>query len=262
MHPEESRVIHPTAQVAATARLAGDVAVGPYSVIGAEVQIGAGTQIGAHVVIEGPTRIGCNNRVYPFASLGGDPQDKKYNGGDSRLEIGDANTIREYCTINRGTAQGGGVTRVGNGNWIMAYVHIAHDCVIGDSTVLANNASLAGHVHIQDCVALGGFALVHQFCAVGTHAFVAASALVLKDVPPFVMAAGNPARPRGINVEGLRRRDFDGATMLAVRRAYRVVYRSGYRLAQARAVLEEAAGDPAAAQMAAFIAGSQRGLIR
>lgn len=255
-------MIHPTAQVAAGARLADDVVVGPYSVIDAQVEIGAGTQIGAHVVIEGPTRIGRNNRVHPFAVIGGMPQDKKYGGEATCLEIGDGNTVREYCTINRGTVQGGGVTRIGNDNWIMAYAHIAHDCIIASHTVLANNASLAGHVRVEDCAALGGFALVHQFCAIGAHAFVAASALVLKDVPPGVMAAGNPARPRGINLEGLRRRGFDAAGILAQRRAYRLVYRSGHKLAEARSLLADAAGDASAQRWAAFIARSQRGLIR
>ena len=193
-------LIHPKAE------LASDVEVGPYTVIGPDVMIGEGSWIGPHVVINGPTRIGRHNKIFQFASVGEIPQDKKYGGEPTLLEIGDRNVIREFCTLNRGTAQGGGVTRIGSDNWIMAYVHIAHDCQIGNHTIFANNASLAGHVVIEDHVILGGFTQVHQFCALGAHCFTAFGSGIAKDVPPYVMVAGHPAEPHGLNVEGLRRR--------------------------------------------------------
>ncbi len=256
-------MIDPTARVHPDARLAPDVEVGAYSVIGPQVRIGAGSVIGPHAVITGSTTIGRNNRVFQFASLGEVPQDKKYHAGeDTRLDIGDGNTIREFCTINVGTAGGGGVTRLGDDNWLMAYVHIAHDCLIGSHTIFANSSSLAGHVTVEDHVILGGFALVHQFCALGAHSFLGASSLVLKDVPPFVMAEGNSARPRGINSEGLRRRGFSTGDISTIRNAYKALYRSGLRLQEALAVLDGESDNPHVALMAAFVRRSQRGLIR
>ena len=226
-------LIHPTAVVDPGARIAADVIVGPYSVIGAHVEIESNCHIGAHVVIDGITRIGADNRIFPFASLGQDPQDKKYAGEATRLEIGRGNTIREYVTINRGTVQDRGVTRVGDDNWIMAYVHIAHDCQIGNHTVLANNATLAGHVHLGDYVTLGGATLVHQFCHIGEHAFTAFGARVNKNVPPFVTVSEGRARPRGLNSEGLKRRGFDDQRIRLLKEAYRLVYRSELPLEQA-----------------------------
>jgi UDP-N-acetylglucosamine acyltransferase len=256
-------MIDPTARVHPDAQLAPDVEVGAYSVIGPQVRIGAGSVIGPHAVITGNTTIGRNNRIFQFASIGEVPQDKKYHAGDdTRLEIGDGNTIREFCTINVGTVGGGGVTRLGDDNWLMAGVHIAHDCLIGSHTIFANSASLAGHVTVEDHVILGGFALVHQFCALGAHSFLGATALVLKDVPPFVMADGNSARPRGINSEGLRRRGFSTDDITTIRNAYKALYRSGLRLQEALAVLDGESDNPHVALMAAFVRRSQRGIIR
>lgn len=254
-------MIDPTARIHPDARLGAGVEVGPYCVVGPQVEIGAGTVLGAHVVLTGRTRLGERNRLFSFCVIGEEPQDKKFAGEDTLVQIGHGNTIREYCTINRGTVQGGGATRLGDDNWVMAYVHLAHDTNVGSHTVLANGASLAGHVRVADHAILGGFALVHQFCSVGEHAFVAASALVLRDVPPFVMASGNPAQPRGINQEGLRRRGFDAADTQAIRAAYRTLYRSGLKLSEAIAALD-ATGNAHAAAMAAFIRESQRGIIR
>jgi UDP-N-acetylglucosamine acyltransferase len=233
-------MIDPTARVHPDAQLAPDVEVGPYAVIGPQVRIGAGSVIGPHAVITGDTRIGSNNRIFQFTSIGEVPQDKKYRAGDdARLEIGDGNTIREFCTLNVGTVGGGGVTRLGDNNWLMAYVHIAHDCLIGSHTIFANSSSLAGHVTVEDHVILGGFALVHQFCALGAHSFLGASSLVLKDVPPFVMAEGN-----------------------SIRNAYKSLYRSGLRLQEALDVLDGESDSPHVALMAAFVRRSQRGIIR
>ena len=255
--------IHPTALVDAGARLAADVEVGAYSIIGAEVEIGPGTRIGPHVVIDGPTRIGRDNRIWQFASLGGDPQDKKHAGERTELVIGVGNTIREFVTINRGTAQGGGTTRVGDDNWIMAYVHIAHDCSVGDHTVLANNVTLAGHVEIGDHVVMGGFAGVHQFCRVGPHAFAAMYAAINRYVPPFCYVAGQFAEPRGVNIEGLKRRGYSAARIAAIKRAYRALYMAGLSLAEARTRLGELASDSAdVAQMLHFVETSQRALVR
>jgi UDP-N-acetylglucosamine acyltransferase len=226
-------VIDPRAVVHPTACLAPDVEVGPFTVIGPAVEIEVGNWIGPHVVIQGPTRIGRHNRIYPFASLGEMPQDKKYGGEKTWLEIGDRNTIREFCTINRGTVQDAGVTRVGDDNWIMAYVHIAHDCQVGSRTVFANGASLGGHVKIGDDVALGGFVLVYQFCRIGAHSFCGFACGVHKDIPPFVTVAGYRAEPRGVNAEGLRRRGFPADEIRAIRQAYRLLYRSTLRLEEA-----------------------------
>jgi len=229
-----TRVIHPTAIIDASARLASNVEVGPYTVIGADVEIGAGTSIGPHAVIKGPTRIGRENRIYQFVSLGEIPQDMKYRDERTSLEIGDNNTIREFCTFNRGTVQDAGVTRVGNDNWVMAYVHLAHDCQVGNHTVFANNAQLAGHVHVGDHAILGGFTVVHQYVRIGAHAITAMGTIVLQDIPPFVTAAGNTAKPYGINSEGLKRRGFSLEAIAQIKRAYKNLYRSGLSLEDAR----------------------------
>ncbi|MDQ2972406.1 MAG: acyl-ACP--UDP-N-acetylglucosamine O-acyltransferase [Rhodanobacteraceae bacterium] len=254
--------VHPTAIVDARARLAADVAVGPYAVIGPDVEIAGGSSIGAHALIEGPTRVGHDNRIGAYAAVGGDPQDKKFAGERSELIIGDGNTIREFVTINRGTGEGG-ATRIGDDNWIMAYVHIAHDCTVGDHTVLANNATLAGHVEIGDYVVLGGFSGVHQFCKIGPHAFAAMFAAITRDVPPFVYVAGQFAVPRGVNAEGLKRRGFSAERIAAIKRAYRTLYMSGKTLAEARALLDQQA--PASEDVRAlvvFIDRSERALVR
>ncbi len=256
-------MIHPSAIIEAGAQLGENVAVGAYSIIGEHVEIGDHTIIGPHVVISGRTRIGCDNHIYQFCSLGEAPQDKKHGGEPTRLEIGDRNTIREFCTFNLGTALDAGVTRMGNDNWIMAYVHIAHDCQVGSRTIFANNAQLAGHVHIGDWAILGGFTGVHQFCRIGAHAMTAAASVVLQDVPPFVMAAGNSASPFGINAEGLKRRGFSPEALLALKRAYRTLYKSGLMLEEARARLEEdAVAHPEIQALLDFLAISKRGIIR
>ncbi len=226
-------LIHPTAVVDPAARIAADVIIGPYSVISSDVEIDTNSWIGAHVVLSGSIRMGSHNRIFPFASLGSDPQDKKYKGENTCLEIGSNNTIREYVTINRGTVQDAGVTRLGDGNWIMACVHIAHDCQIGSHTVLANNATLAGHVQIGDYATLGGASLVHQYCRIGEHAFTAYGARINKDVPPFVMVCEGKARPRGLNVEGLKRRGYSEDRIRLLKEAYRILYRSELSLDQA-----------------------------
>jgi len=256
--------IHPTARVDPGARLGENVTIGAYTIIGADVEIGDGTWIGPHVVINGPTRIGRENRIFQFTSLGEMPQDKKYGGEATRLEIGDRNTIREFCTFNRGTVQDAGVTRIGNDNWIMAYVHIAHDCQVGDHTIFANNAQLAGHVHVGDWAILGGFTGVHQFVRVGAHCITGVGSVVLQDIPPYVMAAGNPAAPHGINSEGLKRRGFAPETIAAIKRAYKTVYRSGLKLDEAAAKIaaEAQAGVAALAPLAEFLATPGRGIIR
>ena len=256
-------LIHPTAVIHPGAKLAADVKVGAYSVIGEHVSIGAGCEIGPHVVIEGVTTLGCDNKVFQFASVGSAPQDKKYAGELTRLEIGDRNTIRECCTINTGTVQDGGLTKLGNDNWIMAYVHIAHDCMIGNNTILANNATLAGHVHLGDWVFLGGFTTIHQFCKIGAHAMTAFTAAVSQDVPPYVTAAGNRAKPAGINSEGLRRRGFSSDAIMAVKRAYKTLYRQGLTLEEARLQLQEQGQSyPEVQLFVDFIAAAERGIIR
>lgn len=256
-------MIDPRAAVDPAAELADDVRVGPFAVIGPEVKIGAGTRVGSHAVIQGPTRIGRDNHIHAFASVGTDPQDKKFAGEKTRLEIGDGNTIREFVTINRGTSGGGGVTRLGDDNWIMAYVHVAHDCLIGSHTIFANNATLAGHVTVEDHVILGGFTLVHQFCRLGAHGFTAMGAAINRDVPPFVMVAGQMATPRGINTEGLRRRGFSAARIMPIRRAFKTLYRSGLRLEQALEKLRADGGDNADIRLLTdFIAQSQRSIVR
>jgi UDP-N-acetylglucosamine acyltransferase len=251
-------IIHPEA------RLAEGVKIGAYSIIGAGVEIGKGTEIGPHTVITGPTRIGADNRIFQFCSIGADPQDKKYHGeSESSLEIGSGNTIREFCTINRGTRDGGGVTRIADDNWIMAYVHIAHDCLVGSHCIFANHATLAGHVLIEDFVILGGFTGVHQFCRVGRHSFTAIASVVVKDIPPYLIVSGNVAQPSGLNREGLKRHQFPADTVKALRQAYKTVYREGLVLREALERLQPLAADCAeVAIFAEFISASGRGIAR
>ncbi|MFO1234279.1 MAG: acyl-ACP--UDP-N-acetylglucosamine O-acyltransferase [Rivihabitans pingtungensis] len=255
--------IHPTAIIAPGAQIDASVEIGPYAVIGEHVSIGAGTRVGPHTVIEGHTTIGRQNQIFQFASLGAAPQDKKYAGEPTRLEIGDNNTIREFCTFNVGTVQDGGLTRLGNDNWVMAYVHIAHDCIVGDHCILANNATLAGHISIGDHVFLGGLTAVHQFCTIGAHAMTAGGSIVVQDIPPYVTAAGNHAHPAGINSEGLRRRGFDAEQISRIKRAYKQIYRQGLSLEDAKAAITEAAADaPELALFVDFFARAKRGIIR
>jgi UDP-N-acetylglucosamine acyltransferase len=256
-------VIHSTAIVHPGARLGADVSVGAYSLIGEHVEIGDGTAIGPHTIVEGPTRIGRENRIGSFSVLGGPPQDKKYAGEPTRLEIGDRNTIREYCTFNRGTTKDARVTRIGDDNWIMAYVHVAHDCQVGSNTVLANNAQLSGHVHVGDWAILGGFTGVVQFIRIGAHVMVGGGTILRQDVPPYVTVAGNPAKVFGINSEGLRRRSFGPDAIEALQRAYRTLYRSGLPLADAQAALaEQARGIPEVALLVDFLNTATRGIVR
>ena len=256
-------MIHATAIVDPAARIGANVSIGAYSVIGAGVEIGEGTTIGPHVVVEGTTRIGRDNRIFQFASIGAIPQDKKFGGEDSQLVIGDRNFIREFVTLNRGTGEGGGATRIGNDNWIMAYVHVAHDCTVGNNTVFSNNATLAGHVTVGDYAILSGFAGIHQFCRIGAHAFVGMGCLVNGDVPPFVMVAADYGRPRGINSEGLKRRGFDADRIAAIKRAYRTLYLGNRSQAEARAELAAMAADSKdVAVMLDFIEASERPLVR
>ena len=256
-------MIDATAVIDAGAEIADDVCIGPYSVIGENVVVGAGTTIGPHVVITGDTRIGRDNTIFQFASIGADPQDKKYAGEPTRLEIGDRNTLREFVTINRGTAQDEGVTRLGDDNWIMAYVHIAHDCQVGNQTIFANNASLAGHVTIGDYVILGGFTLVHQFCSLGPHSLTAFSTGISMDVPPYVTVGGNPARPCGLNAEGLRRRGFPEETRKLLKQAYKTLYRENLSLQDAIVVLKGQVETCAElGVLVSFLESQTRGIIR
>lgn len=258
-----SAQVHATAIIDPLARLADGVTIGPYAVIGADVEIGPGTSVGPHTVIEGPTRIGAENRIFQFCSIGAAPQDKKYAAEPTLLEIGDRNTIREFCTLNRGTVQDTGLTRVGNDNWIMAYVHIAHDCVVGNNTIFANNAQLAGHVKVGDFAILGGFTVVHQFVRIGAHSMTAMGTILLQDLPPYVTASGNPAQPHGTNSEGLKRRGFSAEGISAIRRAYKTLYKSGLRLDEAREQISAERPDHAELDLLSeFIADSGRGLIR
>lgn len=262
-------LIHPTAVVASEAELDSSVTVGPYTVIGPHVKVGAGTTIGAHCVLEGHTTIGRDNHIFQFNSLGAIPQDKKYAGEPCELVIGDRNTVREFCTFNIGSPGDAGVTRVGNDNWIMAYVHLAHDCQVGNHTIFANNSQLAGHVHVGDWVILGGFTVVHQFVKLGAHSMTAMCSLLFADLPPFVMCQGQPAQARSMNFEGLRRRGFSPERIAAVKAMHKALYRDGLTLEQAQAQIAalnashpEAAPD--AAMMLAFLAQTtpQRGIIR
>lgn len=255
--------IHPTALIDATAELDSSVEVGPYSVIGANVKIDAGTRVAGHVIINGPTTIGKNNHIFQYSSLGEAPQDKKYRDEPTLLEIGDNNTIREFCTFNRGTIQDKGTTKIGNDNWIMAYVHIAHDCQIGNHTIFANNSSLAGHVDIDDYAILGGFTLIHQFCKVGSHVITAVGSVVFKDIPPYVTAAGYDAKPHGINAEGLKRRGFTSDSILQIKRAYKALYRNGLTLEEAKIELAAMqATTPEIGLLTDFLNVSTRGIVR
>ncbi|HEX4333789.1 MAG TPA: acyl-ACP--UDP-N-acetylglucosamine O-acyltransferase [Usitatibacter sp.] len=256
-------MIHPTAIVDGKARLAANVSVGPYTVIDGEVEVGEGTTIGAHNLITGRTRIGRDNRIFHFCSIGEANQDKKYNGEPTAVEIGDRNTIREYVSINRGTAQDAGVTRLAHDNWIMAYAHIAHDCQVGSHTVFANNATLAGHVEIGDHAVMGGFVGVHQFVKVGAHVMAGISSVITQDVPPFITVAGNPTAPHGVNAEGLKRRGFSAEGIAALKRAYKTLYKSGLSLADARAELDrQGIESPEVRAFADFIGRSKRGILR
>lgn len=256
-------LIHPTAVISADASIGDDVRIGAYTVVGANVEIGSGCEIGSHCALKGPTTLGPNNRIYPFASIGDDPQDKKFAGEDTRLEIGSGNTIREYCTINRGTTQDEGVTTIGNDNWIMAYAHIAHDCLLGDNIIMANASTLGGHVSIGDYAMLSAFAAIHQFCRVGAHSFVGAYGGIGKDVPPYVLVFGTPPKPRGINSEGLQRRGFTSEQIRNLKEAYRLLYRSDSLVADAVVQLGERVDEqPELRILIEFIEKSERGLIR
>ena len=256
-------MIHPQAIIDPSAIIADGVSIGPFTVIGANVEIGEGSTIGSHVVIDGPTRIGCDNKIYSFAAIGGDPQDKKYAGEPTRLEIGDRNVIREYCTISRGTVQDNSVTRIGDDNWIMATVHIAHDCQVGNHTIFANSVTLAGHVTIGDYVILGGFTLVHQFCQLGAHCFTAMNSVISKDVLPFLMVSGHMAKPHGLNTEGLKRRGFSSESLAELRRAYKTIYRSNLTLEQAMEQLEpQSQSCKEVGQLLEFLKGTTRGIVR
>ncbi len=255
--------VHPTAIVHPAAKLGRGVEIGPYSMVGEHVEIGDNTVIGPHVVINGHTRIGVGNRIFQFCSIGEIPQDKKYSGEPTRLEIGDRNTIREFCTFNCGTAQDAGVTRLGNDNWIMAYVHLAHDCQVGNQTIFANNTQLAGHVQVGDWAILGGFTVVHQFVRIGAHSFTAMGTILLQDLPPFVTASGNPAEPRSINAEGLKRRGYSAGAVGAVKRAFKTLYKSGMTLEDARAAIAgDAAAVPELSTLSVFLDIPGRGIIR
>ena len=254
---DQRAVIDPAAELAA------DVSVGPYTIIGADVEIGPGTSIGPHTVINGPTCIGRDNRIFQFGSIGEAPQDKKYAGEPTRLEIGDRNTIREFVTINRGTIQDEGVTRLGDDNWIMAYVHVAHDCCIGNQAILANNASLAGHVRVDDFAILGGFTLVHQFCAIGAHALTAFGSGISKDVPPYMTVGGSPARAYGLNMEGLRRRGFSADSRKVLKAAYRTLYRENLSLQDAVLQLkQQAIAHRELDILVTFLEQQTRGIVR
>lgn len=256
-------MIHKTAIIDSHAELAADVKVGAYSIIGPNVKIDAGTCIESHCVINGPCQIGKNNQIYSFASIGGDPQDKKFKREQTQLIIGDDNVIREYVTINRGTGDGGGVTRLGNDNWIMAYVHIAHDCIVGDHTIFSNAASLAGHVTVGDYCILSGFTLVSQFVAIGAYSFSTMGSAINRDVPPFMLVSGNMAKPKGINSEGLRRHQFSAESVSNIKKAYKTLYLSGKNLQQALAEIAAIGENDSHVQdFANFISQSKKGVIR
>jgi UDP-N-acetylglucosamine acyltransferase len=260
--------VHPSAIVDARAELSDDVEVGPYSVVGPRVRIGAGTRIGSHVVVDGRTTLGAGNRVYSFSSIGTEPQDKKYGGEDTELVIGDGNTIREYCLINTGTVQGGNITRIGSNNWIMGYAHVAHDCTVGSETIIANGVQLAGHVRVDDWAIIGGTSAVHQFVRVGAHTMLGGGTILLQDLPPFLMCNGNPAQTYGVHVEGLKRRNFSPDTIAALRRAYKIVYREGLGLTDARSRIQTMIGElpeeigTALRAFVDFLAEPGRGILR
>ncbi len=255
--------IHPTAIIDSSAKVDPTASVGPYSIIGPQVEIGGGTIIGPHVVLQGPTTIGRDNHIFQFSSLGEIPQDKKYAGEDSRLVIGDRNTIREYCTINRGTSLGEGATTIGDDNWIMAYVHIAHDCIVENNTIFSNGASIAGHVKVDDFAVLGGFTLVHQFCHLGTHSFCGMGSALNKDLPPYMIAAGNLAKAYGLNKEGLRRRKFDEDLIQALHQAYKALIVSrNPRVEQIKKISALIDQYPDVEKFVDFIENSSRGIVR
>lgn len=255
-------MIHPLAIVDPEARIGKDVQIGAFSMIGAGVEIGNETWIGPHVVINGPARIGGKNRIFQFSSIGEAPQHTGYKGEPTWLEIGDRNIIREYCTLNRGTVEGGGATRLGHDNFIMAYCHVAHDCQVGNRTIFANGTSLAGHVRVEDQVIFGGFTMIHQFCRVGAHAMTGISTVTFKDIPPYLLVAGNTAVPHGLNVRGLKRRNFSEQTIESLRQAYKLIYKSGLRLSEATERLAQAATNPEVKHFLDFIKKSERGIIR
>jgi UDP-N-acetylglucosamine acyltransferase len=256
-------MIHPSALIHPGARLGSGVSVGAFSLIGEHVEIAENTWIGSHCVVEGHTRIGPDNRIFQFCSIGAPPQDKKYAGEPTALEIGARNTIREYCSLHTGTVQDGGVTRIGNDNWIMASVHVAHDCQIGSHTILANNVTLAGHVHVGDWAILGGLTAVHQFVRVGEHSFCGGGSILLQDLPPYVMVSGNPASPHGINTEGLKRRGYDQNAITAIKQAYRLLYRQGLPLTKAReGIAQLALENPCLESLSQFLTLPGRGLVR
>lgn len=255
-------MIHPTAIIDPSARIGSNVEIGPYTIVGADVELGDNCVIGPHVVLRGPTVLGKNNRIFQFASVGEDCQDKKYHGEPTRLVIGDNNVIRECVTIHRGTIQDQGLTQIGSNNLLMAYVHVAHDCIVGDNVILANNTTLAGHVHVGDWAILGGFTGVHQFCHIGAHAFTAVNSVVVQDVPPYIMAQGHNAAPRTINAEGLKRRGFQPNQILNIKRAFKLLYRQGLTVDEAVQKMRELDADTELTPLIEFVQNSQRGIIR
>ncbi len=256
-------MIHKSVIISETAKISDNVEIGPFSIIGDHVEIGEGTRINSHVVINGPTIIGSENHIYQFASIGDDPQDKKYRGEPTRLKIGNRNTIREYCTISRGTAQDKSLTTIGDDNWIMAYVHIAHDCQVGNNIIFANSATLAGHVHVGDWAIFAGFTGAHQFCHIGAHSFIGMNSLTNKDIPAYTMASGQPVTPRGVNTEGLKRRNFSTEEINNIKNAYRILYRSELTLAQAISELEKLVeNQPELLIFLESLKQSDRGIIR
>jgi UDP-N-acetylglucosamine acyltransferase len=256
-------MIHPTAVISDSATIADDVEIGPFTIIGDHVDIGGGTRIESHVVVKGPTKIGRNNHIYQFASIGDDPQDKKYANEPTRLTIGNRNTIREYCTISRGTIQDDGNTIIGDDNWIMAYCHIAHDCVVGNQIIMANGATLAGHVHLGDWVICGGHSGIHQFCKIGAHVFVGMYTVINRDVPAYILVSGQPAVPKGINSEGLKRRDFSTDQIRNIKNAYRLLYRKGLKLTEAIEQIELVLSEQLELlPLLESLRSSQRGIIR
>ena len=257
-------MIHKTAIISKKAIIGSNVSIGAYSIIGDNVEIGDGTIIANHVLIEGPTKVGRDNKIFSFNAIGGDPQDKKYNNELTSLEIGDKNTIREYCTINRGTSQDKNKTSIGNNNWIMAYVHIAHDCVIGNNTIFANNATLAGHVEVGDWAIFGGFTGAHQFTKIGAHSFIGMNTLTTKDIPAYIMAEGQPIRPRGVNIEGLKRRDFTSGQIKNIKNAYRILYRKDLKLSSSITEIEVLSKDQPELKILldSLQLSSERGIIR
>tara|TARA_B100001142_G_scaffold113724_1_gene115794 strand:+ start:9708 stop:10481 length:774 start_codon:yes stop_codon:yes gene_type:complete len=257
-------MIHKTAIISKKAIIGSNVSIGAYSIIGDNVEIGDGTIIANHVLIEGPTKVGRDNKIFSFNAIGGDPQDKKYNNELTSLEIGDKNTIREYCTINRGTSQDKNKTSIGNNNWIMAYVHIAHDCVIGNNAIFANNATLAGHVEVGDWAIFGGFTGAHQFTKIGAHSFIGMNTLTTKDIPAYIMAKGQPIRPRGVNIEGLKRRDFTSDQIKNIKNAYRILYRKDLKLSSSITEIEVLSKDQPELKILldSLQLSSERGIIR